>query len=87
MTLLLNYSKFRIISHLILFSALLINVRSHYKSHKGLINGFISPSVIDTVVGEEIYLKITKPVAQQTECLYRIIGGKDINVRRPHEQK
>lgn len=83
----LNYAKIGVMSHLILVSAILTIVASDYKSNDGLMNALISPSVIDAVVGEEIYLKITKPVAQQTECSYRMSGGGDIDVRKPHKQK
>lgn len=87
MALSLNYAKIGVILHSILISAFLTTVTSNYTSHQGLMKPSISPTVIDAVVGEEIYLKITKPVAQQTDCLYRITGGTDIDVHKPHQPK
>lgn len=59
----------------------------NYIRNENIINGFIFPSKIDAVVGEEIYLKIVYPVANQDECLYRKSGGEDVNVLQPHKEK
>lgn len=76
-----------VISHLILVSALLTAVTSNYISHSGLMNGLAFPSEIDAVVGEEIYLKIIESVSHQTSCYYRMTGGTDVDIKRPHKQK
>lgn len=58
----------------------------NYISNNNIINGLVFPNEINAVVGEEIYLKIVQPVANQNECHYRKSGGKDVNVRSPHKQ-
>lgn len=83
----LYFRSIEIVSHLILVSAILTTVACNYESRQGLMNGLAFPSEIDAVVGEEIYLKINEPVAQQTHCRYRHTGGADIDVKRPHKQK
>lgn len=50
-------------------------------------NGLAFPSEIDAVVGEEIYLKIIESVSHQTSCYYRMTGGTDVDIKRPHKQK
>lgn len=56
-------------------------------SRVGLINGLIFPDEIHSVVGEEIYFRITEPVDRQSKCLYRKPGGKDANILNPHKNK
>lgn len=59
----------------------------NYLSNKNIINGLVFPREINAVVGEEIYLKIVEPVANQHECHYRKTGEKDVNVQSPHTPK
>ncbi|XP_055298260.1 uncharacterized protein LOC129566399 [Sitodiplosis mosellana] len=82
----LYFGRSKMISHLILVSAVLTTVASNYESRQGLMNGLVFPSEIDAVVGEEIYLKIIEPVAQQTHCHYRKTGGQDVDIQQPHKQ-
>lgn len=79
--------KITLVWHLILISAVLTTVTSNYVSQNGLMNGLASPSEIDAVVGEEIYLKIIAPVSPQTSCHYRMTGGTDVDIQRPHKDK
>lgn len=83
----LDFGCHKMVSHLILISAVLTTVASNYESRQGLMNGLAFPSEIDAVVGEEIYMKIIEPVAHQTHCVYRATGGKDVYVQQPHKQK
>lgn len=62
-------------------------VGTYYVSRHGLMKSSVFPSEIDAVVGEEIYLKIIKPVANQIHCYYRMTGGIDIDIKTPHKQK
>lgn len=82
--------EIKIVSHLILVSVFVTTVNStaatHYVSRQGLMKALAFPSEIDAVVGEEIYLKIIKAVAQQTHCYYRMTGGIDIDIKMPHKQ-
>lgn len=83
-----NFTRIRIVSHLILVSCILTCVTTDYIPQAGLMSPLISPSsVIDAVFGEVIYLKITQPVEGQTSCMYRTSGGKDVDVHRPHNPK
>lgn len=59
----------------------------NFTSSSPFMKSLIFPSEIEAVPNEEIYMKITKPVARQTHCYYRLNNGKDIDVKRPHKQR
>lgn len=50
-------------------------------------NGTVIPHKIDTVVGEEIYLKILVPLENQTKCQFSKSGSKEEDVETPHQNK
>lgn len=83
----LSSRKHNIFSHLILANVVLTTVTSIYVSRHGLSKALVFPSAIDAVIGEEIYLKLTKPVADQTGCYYRQSGGEDFDVTKPSKLK
>lgn len=67
-----------------LFLLLIINHITNgqhgFFTRKDVWEGQIFPSRVDVVVGENIFLRILNPVANQNLCTYRAPGGIDIEV-------
>lgn len=82
-----GFAKIPVIWNVFLVSALLTTVGSIYVSRSGLMNALVFPHVIDAVVGEEVFMRVTEPVSQQTFCYYRMTGGHDVDIKTPHKQK
>lgn len=59
----------------------------NYLKRETVMNGLVFPREIDAVIGEEVYLKIIEPVINQTQCLYRMTGEGDEDIRSPHKSK
>lgn len=82
-----NFTRITACSHFILVSCILTCVTTEFIPEAGLTSPSMSPSVIKAVLGEVIYLKITQPVEGQIRCMYRMSGGKDVDVHQPHKEK
>lgn len=52
-----------------------------------LLRSLVYPTQIEAVIGEEIYVRLIGTIRDQIRCTYRLTGGKDIDIRRPHKSK
>lgn len=74
-------------SHLLIVLSAIVTAVAFNFTTSSFMKTLIFPSDIEAVINEEIYVKITEPVAHQTHCYYRLNNGKDIDVKRPHKQR
>lgn len=75
------FDRNKMVSHLMLISALLATVTSDFISREVILEAAVFPSAIDAIVGEEIFIKITKPAAKQNQCYYQRVGGAKISLK------
>lgn len=74
-----------LIVHIFAVISFIDNANSeNYFKNNNVMKGLIFPTEIDAVVGEEVYIKLLEPVADQTQCFYRMTGDGDVDVSKPH---